>query len=145
MNSILEKAESLKTAPGSLVNCSLVHCDFYDKQIIVNGNAISFLDFDSLAIGDPAIDIGNFLAHLTLRGIQQKGNPNHYNRIKKCFLAAYLNNNETDLVKRIALYLLSSLLRLSCVYMLRPKGKVLIYPILKEVETVLQQGIWSDV
>lgn len=136
MNSILEKGKSVNTKSHSLV-----HCDFYDKQIIVNGNAIAFLDFDSFSIGDPAIDIGNFLAHLALRGIQKTGNPKHYNRIKKCFLAAYTNNNnEVDLFKRIELYLLSSLLRLSCVYMLRSKGKVLIYSILKETEKILQKG-----
>ncbi|MCA9840231.1 MAG: aminoglycoside phosphotransferase family protein [Trueperaceae bacterium] len=43
---------------------NLVHGDFYDKQVLVNEDEISLIDFDDAYRGDPAHDIGLFTAHL---------------------------------------------------------------------------------
>lgn len=43
----------------------LVHNDFYDDQMIVLPDGrISLVDFEAIALGDPLLDVGNFLAHL---------------------------------------------------------------------------------
>jgi len=46
------------------------HRDFFDKQILFHENRSTLLDCDSVARADPALDSGNFIAHMTLRQLQ---------------------------------------------------------------------------
>lgn len=49
----------------------LLHRDLHDKQLLVDEDGtVGVLDFDLLAVGDPALDLGNLLAHLDLRVAQ---------------------------------------------------------------------------
>lgn len=41
-----------------------IHRDFHPDQVLVDGAQIVLLDFDCYCVGDPALDAGNFLAHL---------------------------------------------------------------------------------
>ena len=41
-----------------------IHRDFYPDQVMIDGTRVWLLDLDLYANGDPAIDMGNFLAHL---------------------------------------------------------------------------------
>jgi Ser/Thr protein kinase RdoA (MazF antagonist) len=43
-----------------------IHRDFHDKQVIVSDSRTTLIDFDTVRSGDPAQDLGNFLAHLHL-------------------------------------------------------------------------------
>ncbi|MBK8250544.1 MAG: phosphotransferase [Gemmatimonadetes bacterium] len=43
---------------------ALVHRDFYHDQLLFDGERTWILDLDCAARGDPAIDVGNFAAHL---------------------------------------------------------------------------------
>ena len=54
-----------------------LHRDFYPDQVLVNGEEIHLLDLDLHAAGDPALDLGNFLAHLTEYDLRhgQRGRP----------------------------------------------------------------------
>ena len=53
-------------------NAVLLHRDFYDKQIIVDGDgSVGLLDFDTLATGEAALDVANALVHLELRAWQR--------------------------------------------------------------------------
>ncbi|MDN5716416.1 MAG: aminoglycoside phosphotransferase family protein [Janibacter sp.] len=49
---------------------ALTHRDLHDKQLLVDGDRVGMLDVDMLAPGDPALDLGNLLAHLDLRVAQ---------------------------------------------------------------------------
>lgn len=63
---LTEQAEALP--PGPRIG---IHRDFYPDQVIVAPDRTWLLDLDLFAIGDPAIDIANFIAHLreyALRG-----------------------------------------------------------------------------
>lgn len=44
----------------------VIHRDFHERQLIHGSGSATLIDFDTVSIGDPAQDIGNFLAHLTL-------------------------------------------------------------------------------
>lgn len=48
-----------------------IHRDFYDKQILVDGEALFLIDPDTAAVGDAELDLGNFEAHLIARAIQR--------------------------------------------------------------------------
>jgi len=41
-----------------------IHRDFYHDQVIVDGHRLYITDFDDYCEGDPALDVGNFKAHL---------------------------------------------------------------------------------
>ncbi len=64
----LELAAKLELCPPA---STLIHGDFYAKQVLVSAGRVSLLDVDDLRLGDPAYDLGLFLAHLerdVLRG-----------------------------------------------------------------------------
>ncbi|MCI5112121.1 MAG: aminoglycoside phosphotransferase family protein [Marivita sp.] len=44
------------------------HRDLHEKQILVSDGVAGLLDFDTLCLSDPALDVGNLLAHLVLAG-----------------------------------------------------------------------------
>lgn len=87
-----------------------VHGDFYAKQVLVDGERAGVLDLDSAALGDPAQDLGLFLAHLErdrLRGGPVTGTG---------LIAAFLDGYREDAGRvpaRMALYTAVGLLRLS--------------------------------
>lgn len=43
---------------------AVVHRDFYHDQAIWDSAACRLVDLDLVAVGDPALDVGNFIAHL---------------------------------------------------------------------------------
>ena len=50
-----------------------IHRDFYPAQVIVEGGRLHLLDFDLYCLGDPALDVGNFLGHLTEESLRVRG------------------------------------------------------------------------
>ncbi len=50
-----------------------VHRDFYPDQVLVDGSRLYLVDLDLYAQGDPAIDVGNFIAHLIEQGLRLHG------------------------------------------------------------------------
>ena len=52
-----------------------IHRDFYPDQILMDGRRLWLLDFDLFCKGDPALDIGNFLGHVTEQSLRLTGDP----------------------------------------------------------------------
>jgi Phosphotransferase enzyme family len=52
-----------------------IHRDFYADQVIVDGSRLYLLDFDLYCEGDPALDIGNFVGHITEQSLRTLGDP----------------------------------------------------------------------
>ncbi len=52
-----------------------IHRDFYADQVIVDGERLHLIDFDLYCEGDPALDVGNFLGHLTEQSLRSFGDP----------------------------------------------------------------------
>ena len=50
-----------------------IHRDFYPDQVLVDGTRLCLLDFDLYCEGNPALDIGNFLGHLTEQSLRSGG------------------------------------------------------------------------
>lgn len=66
-----------------------VHRDFYPDQVLVDGDTIVLLDFDLYALGDPALDAGNFLAHLTEQAIRFHDDPMALTSHETAFIESY--------------------------------------------------------
>lgn len=52
-----------------------IHRDFYHDHVLVDGPRLYLLDFDLYCLGDPALDVGNFLGHLTVHSLTTTGAP----------------------------------------------------------------------
>lgn len=67
--------DSCSRAAGSLAGAPTrgIHRDFYSDQVLVDGHRLTLVDFDLYCIGDPALDIGNYLGHLTEQGLRTRG------------------------------------------------------------------------
>ena len=50
-----------------------VHRDYYGDQLLIEGRDVWLLDLDQFSMGDPALDYGNFLAHVTELALRQTG------------------------------------------------------------------------
>ncbi len=70
---------------------TLIHRDFHPAQVLCHDDQITILDFDLAAHGDPAIDVGNFIAHLKESAIRRFGDGNAMTHHEQAFLATYLS------------------------------------------------------
>lgn len=69
---VLERCGDLLPALDAGPHCA-VHRDFYHDQVLVDGPRIVLLDLDDYAVGHPALDAGNFVAHLLELGLRTGG------------------------------------------------------------------------
>lgn len=56
------------------VNDTWIHRDFHPDQVLIGNGVPVLLDFDLCALGDPALDAGNFIAHLIEFGLRRHAN-----------------------------------------------------------------------
>jgi hypothetical protein len=52
-----------------------IHRDFYADQVIVDSERLHLIDFDLYCQGSPALDIGNFVGHVTEQSLRSEGSP----------------------------------------------------------------------
>lgn len=50
-----------------------IHRDFYPDQVLVAGERLYLLDLDLFCLGDPSLDLGNFIAHVTEQSLRTLG------------------------------------------------------------------------
>lgn len=73
-----------------------IHRDFYQDQILSRPSATWLLDLDLYAQGDPALDLGNFIAHLQEFSLRQFGHTRAYAHHEHAFLDAYAKSTGRD-------------------------------------------------
>ncbi|KIC47830.1 hypothetical protein RA29_18460 [Tateyamaria sp. ANG-S1] len=66
-----------------------LHRDFYFDQVLVTPDTIWLVDLDLYAVGDAAIDLGNFLAHLDELALRHGEDPSHFAALQDAFLQGY--------------------------------------------------------
>lgn len=96
------------TAPVQPV---LIHRDFYQEQVLVTENKISLLDFDLASMGDPAVDLGNFIAHLRELSLRKYDDSAFFYQQEQWFLSGYAQVNPTPDPARTELLAQTSLAR----------------------------------
>lgn len=90
-----------------------IHGDFYAKQVLFDGDAVALVDLDEAVRGDPAADLGNFIAHLHRQVGRGDLAPHLVNPIQAALLEGYRPGNNHPVHDRIELYTAVSLLRLA--------------------------------
>ena len=109
-------------APRESVDPMVCHRDFYDKQVLYDGNRVVLIDYDTLAASDPALDLGNFIAHLQWRAYQE---PSAAGNLADAESAVWdvISSRDRKLSERVRWWCASARLRLACIYMWRPRWR----------------------
>jgi hypothetical protein len=101
------------------------HRDLHEGQILLNEGRAGLLDFDTLRLSDPALDIGNLQAHLilaTLRG----------DTSARAFVTAMDNALPHLSLRRIAVWRRAALLRLAAIYAFSALPRRVIHALIAE-------------
>lgn len=72
---LLIGCEKLAARIPTIVPCG-IHRDFYSSQVIVDGARLWLIDFDCFCLGDPGLDVGNFIGHVTEQALRELGDAN---------------------------------------------------------------------
>ena len=73
---------------------SLVHADFSPKNVLIAGERIVLVDFETGHYGDPAFDLGFFLSHLLLKSMRRPDRCDDYFALVGEFWREYLEGLE---------------------------------------------------
>ena len=99
-----------------------VHRDFHYGQILFSDSRITVIDLDLLALGDPAIDVANFAAHLQFLAVQFLSDPHELDGMAELFVKEYKNCHGTaQLDSRLTFYEAATFFRLLYVALTRPQ------------------------
>ena len=118
-----------------------VHRDFYHSQVLLDGLRLHLIDFDLLALGDPALDVANFMAHLAFLGLEQFDDLRYFVREMDDFINAYTNVGAVDgtFAERVAFYQAATFFRLLSVIAPRPSISHLFEPLLAHTQAAVWQ------
>lgn len=67
----------------------MIHKDYYYANLIWDGTRCSAVDFDQMCLGDPALDVGHFIAHLDFLSIRNAKREGVLTNQGSLFLSAY--------------------------------------------------------
>ncbi len=106
----------LDQGPAELATADLrtIHRDYYYANLLWDGASVWAIDLDQLRIGDPAFDVGHFLAHLGVLSYRQTGRLTAFAEHADTFLCAYLAEaGSPALEARLPLYRAYTFLKLA--------------------------------
>lgn len=88
-----------------------IHRDFYADQVIVDGDRLFLIDFDLYCMGDPALDVGNFLGHVIEQSVRATGDPQALAPVEEALRDRFLALAGAELTRRVDCYALLTLAR----------------------------------
>jgi hypothetical protein len=88
-----------------------IHRDFYPDQIIAASSDLVLLDLDLYTMGDPALDVGNFVAHLREQGLRELGDARSFRDAECAFVESYLATSAETFLDDVEKWTHLSLLR----------------------------------
>lgn len=117
-----------------------IHRDFYPDQVLVRGDRLYLLDLDLYCQGDPALDIGNFIAHLSEQSLRQFGHPDAFAEQEAALVETFCQGNGGVSRDAIASYKTLTLVRHIYISTLHPNRRATTAPLLALCEARLAQG-----
>ena len=89
------------------------HRDFHESQLLLSDAACGLIDFDTWCAADPALDAGNFAAHIRLWELRTGRDASAF---EESFLAAASMGMGEGFGARITVWRRAALLRLAAIY-----------------------------
>lgn len=90
-----------------------IHGDFYADQVLLMDDQAAIVDLDRAVYGDPAADVGLFLAHLERAVLQDTLSPSQMQAWQEALMAGYGEIAPAPSLARVQLYIAIGLLRLA--------------------------------
>lgn len=90
-----------------------IHGDCHAERVLVMPDAIALLNLDHATVGDPALDLGNFMAHLERQCLYEAHPQSQLDLIQTQLLTGYRAVSDIDLEPRISVYTALGLLALA--------------------------------
>jgi Ser/Thr protein kinase RdoA (MazF antagonist) len=115
----------------------VLHRDIYHDNALVDGAEVALVDLDDAAMGEPAIDVANVLAHLRLLALQVPSVQHRLDRGRTMFIAAYRRHDaalEPDLVSFLEA---ATLLRLATIHYRDGRSQPLAKRLLEHAQKLL--------
>ena len=88
-----------------------IHRDFYADQVLADGRRLYLLDFDLYCQGDPALDAGNFLGHLTELALRRFGDPAALSDVEAAFEERFVELSGTSTQAAVRAYATLTIVR----------------------------------
>jgi aminoglycoside phosphotransferase (APT) family kinase protein len=88
-----------------------IHRDFYPDQLLADGGHVWLIDLDLYSQGDPALDVGNFAAHLDEYALRSFGDVEHWADRRRAFIERYLEHSSQAIRPAIEAYATLALVR----------------------------------
>ncbi len=112
-----------------------IHRDFYGDQLLVDGDRIWILDLDLFCLGDPALDIGNFLGHVSELALRRRGNPLAGAAFERALLERSAQLAGDSIVERAEVFQTLTLVRHLWISTEKPERRALTDPLLEVCES----------
>ncbi len=103
--------------------CCTLHRDFYECQLAYTPEVTTLLDLDTLARGNPSVDLGNMLAHLLLATLQSAPSPDGFSSLAAGVVRRYVEERGALDRYAFAFYWASALFRVGAVHSMRTTTK----------------------
>ena len=123
-----------------------IHRDFYYSQVLVQDGPgeerLTLIDFDLMALGDPALDVANFTAHLVFLGMDKLGDAEALVPAGCLFLESYARRRslEPTFWSRFRFYQAATFFRLLKVVAPRPGLVHLFDDVHRQTLAALEEG-----
>jgi hypothetical protein len=88
-----------------------IHRDFYADQVLIDRDQLYLIDFDLYCIGDPALDIGNFIGHITEFSLRTFGNPSALGSLEQALEERFVELAGADVRAAVRAYATLTLAR----------------------------------
>lgn len=107
---VLQLAADLRATP---LAPRAIHGDFSADQVLLTGEGVAILDLDNAAYGDPAADLGTFVAQLERNALRNELSAARVEAVTDALLLGYDAAERSRLLERLELYVAVGLLRLA--------------------------------
>jgi thiamine kinase-like enzyme len=111
---VLREALHDVLADPPAIELRTIHRDYYYANLLWDGERIWAIDLDQLRIGDPALDVAHFLAHLQVLSYRQTGSFEVLAEHGDIFVNTYFNEtHRADVEAQLPLYRAYTFLKLA--------------------------------
>ncbi|MEZ6120305.1 MAG: phosphotransferase [Pirellulaceae bacterium] len=136
LRSILQGCQRLARTIGQ-EEVRPIHRDFYQDQVILNGSQVYLLDFDLACMGNPALDIGNFLGHVAEQSLRETGDSQSLAEVEQVLMDRYCALAGEHYRTAIQVYRTMTLVRHIYISSIMPERQQTTLPLIELCETLL--------